>query len=190
MFSAMKSTRKNVLKYYYYLRHWAGRCSWAGVGPERRADPEPWRCIPPSAADPAPGSAAASEDSALDRWTATQGRQEAVWTSYVERYDSLVLNIYRDPDQTEYRATAWRTFLFLFIFVISRNSSNRNTYTSISFAFSGDEPKKDGVRFCSNQSTKHVNCVGVTQAVHTREHQFPFVQQTSVRNEVLQSDSL
>lgn len=60
---------REILKHHYYLRHWADQCSWAGVGPERRADPEPWRCIPPSAADPAPRSAAASGDSALDRWT-------------------------------------------------------------------------------------------------------------------------
>ncbi len=79
------------------------------------------------------------------------------------------------------------TFLFLFIFVISRNSSNRNRYTSISFVFSRNEPKRDGVRFCSNGSTWNV---WLMPAVHTCEHQLPFVQQTSVSDEILQSDSL
>lgn len=59
----------NRRKIIHYLKHWAGQYSWAGVGPEKEADPEQWRCIPPSETDPAPGSVAASGGSAPDQQT-------------------------------------------------------------------------------------------------------------------------
>lgn len=47
--------------------------------------------------------------------------------------------------------------------------------------------KKD---FAQVEAAKHVKIfVGLKPAALTYEHQFPFVQQTSVRNEVLQRDS-
>lgn len=96
-----------------YWRRWADRCSLAGVGPERWAGPEPWRCTPPSAADPAPGSAAVSESSAQNWWTSAQKTR------------AKSLTFHHEP-RWERGQSKRQTFLFLFIFVISRNSSNRN----------------------------------------------------------------
>lgn len=59
----------NRRKIIHYLKHWAGQYSWAGVGLEKEADLELWRCIRPSETDPAPGSAAASGGSAPNKQT-------------------------------------------------------------------------------------------------------------------------
>lgn len=71
----------------YYMKHWAGRYSSAGVGLERGADPGLWRCIPPSETDPAPGSAAASGGSAPGQQTSacTDHAAASAWANIHSR---------------------------------------------------------------------------------------------------------
>lgn len=60
----------------------------------------------------------------------------------------------------------------------------------MSFVFSGDEPKRDILRFGTNKNGEYVKCVGFRATVTTCEHQLPFVQQTSVGDQIVQSDGL
>lgn len=118
--SLLKHVQKHCMRCSYW-RHLAGQCSWAAVDPERWADREPWRCIPPSAAGPSPGSAAASGDSAQNWQTSAHKVRAKKGTKF------SYMNFSPEHLPQVQNRTRWvHTFLILFIFVISRNSSNRN----------------------------------------------------------------